>query len=132
MLPWLDGLRGKPGTLRRTLRRRLYASPRTRQGLIDDFHRLYYNSWHLLDEDTHELRWLGHKLLRCPLDLWTYQEILAETRPELTIETGTYHGGSALFFASILELLGVGLRPRAGRSGCVRHPEHRQRYRRPE
>jgi cephalosporin hydroxylase len=52
--------------------------------------------------------WLGAQALKNPLDLWVYQEIMAETRPELIVETGTYRGGSALFLASMCDLLGVG------------------------
>ena len=39
--------------------------------------------------------WLGTLTLKNPLDLWVYQEIMFETRPDLVIETGTYRGGSA-------------------------------------
>ena len=52
--------------------------------------------------------WLGAQALKNPLDLWIYQEILHETRPELVVETGTYRGGSALYLASMCDLLGVG------------------------
>jgi cephalosporin hydroxylase len=52
--------------------------------------------------------WLGAQALKNPLDLWVYQEILYETRPELIVETGTYRGGSALYLASMCDLLGVG------------------------
>ena len=52
--------------------------------------------------------WLGAQALKNPLDLWVYQEILFETRPELIVETGTYRGGSALFLASMCDLLGAG------------------------
>ena len=52
--------------------------------------------------------WLGAQALKNPLDLWVYQEILYETRPELIVETGTYRGGSAFFLASICDLLGAG------------------------
>ena len=55
-----------------------------------------------------EASWLGAQALKNPLDLWVYQEIMAETRPELVVETGTYRGGSASFLASICDLLGVG------------------------
>ena len=55
-----------------------------------------------------ETWWLGTQTLKNPLDLWIYQEILAETRPELIVETGTYAGGSARYLASICELLGCG------------------------
>jgi cephalosporin hydroxylase len=53
-------------------------------------------------------RWLGVQALKNPLDLWIYQEIVAETRPELIVETGTWRGGSALYLASICDLLGAG------------------------
>jgi cephalosporin hydroxylase len=46
--------------------------------------------------------------LKCPLDLWIYQEIISEVRPDLIIETGTAFGGSALFMAHILDILGKG------------------------
>ena len=52
--------------------------------------------------------WLGVQALKNPLDLWVYQEIMFETRPELVVETGTYRGGSAFFLASMCDLLGEG------------------------
>jgi cephalosporin hydroxylase len=52
--------------------------------------------------------WLGTQALKNPLDLWVYQEIVSETRPELVVETGTWRGGSALFLASVCDLLGEG------------------------
>ena len=55
-----------------------------------------------------EATWLGAQALKNPLDLWVYQEIMVETRPELIVETGTYRGGSAFFLASICDLLGEG------------------------
>jgi cephalosporin hydroxylase len=73
--------------------------------LVDRFHSLYYarraQTWG-------ETYWLGHHVLKCPLDLWVYQEILFEIRPDLIVETGTYRGGSALFLASMCDLLGRG------------------------
>jgi cephalosporin hydroxylase len=55
-----------------------------------------------------EASWLGAQVIKNPLDLWVYQEIMFETRPELVVETGTYRGGSAFFLASICDLLGAG------------------------
>ena len=66
-------------------------------------HDVYYESEAVDGPD-----WLGAQALKNPLDLWVYQEIMVETRPELIVETGTYRGGSALFLASICELLGTG------------------------
>ncbi len=73
--------------------------------IVDQFHALYYDR---RVQTWGETYWLGHHALKCPLDLWVYQEILHEVRPNLIIETGTYRGGSALFLASICELLGRG------------------------
>jgi cephalosporin hydroxylase len=72
-------------------------------GVTEAFHRLYYDTavW----KDTY---WLGVRTQKCPLDLWVYQELLHEARPDLVIETGTAHGGSALYLASICDLLGRG------------------------
>jgi cephalosporin hydroxylase len=70
---------------------------------VDEFHRSYYDSRVWLDT-----RWLGTPAQKCPLDLWVYQEILAELRPSLIVETGTADGGSALYLASVCDLLGHG------------------------
>jgi cephalosporin hydroxylase len=51
---------------------------------------------------------MGIPAQKCPLDLWVYQEILWEIRPDLIIECGTAQGGSALFLASICDLLNKG------------------------
>lgn len=52
--------------------------------------------------------WLGVPLFKYPTDLYVYQEIIFETKPDLIIEAGTYKGGSAYYFASLFELLGRG------------------------
>jgi cephalosporin hydroxylase len=53
-------------------------------------------------------RWLGTDASKCPFDLWIYQEILSRTRPDVIIETGTLFGGSALYLASMCDLLDNG------------------------
>eukprot|EP00581_Thalassiosira_minuscula_P013883 CAMPEP_0183736142 /NCGR_PEP_ID=MMETSP0737-20130205/48602_1 /TAXON_ID=385413 /ORGANISM="Thalassiosira miniscula, Strain CCMP1093" /LENGTH=335 /DNA_ID=CAMNT_0025970075 /DNA_START=147 /DNA_END=1154 /DNA_ORIENTATION=- len=47
-------------------------------------------------------RWLGTLTSQDPLDAWMIQEILWDLRPELVIETGTFNGGGAVFYASIM------------------------------
>ena len=78
---------------------------RRRRKVVEGFHRLYYTSGRQTWKDT---RWLGARALKTPLDLWIYQELLVALAPALIIETGTAEGGSALFLASICELLGRG------------------------
>ncbi|MBW2060385.1 MAG: class I SAM-dependent methyltransferase [Deltaproteobacteria bacterium] len=76
-------------------------------GIIDQFHRLYYDAGKLRKTwvDTF---WLGVPILKCPLDLWIYQEIIFEKRPDVIIESGTASGGSALFLASMCDLVNNG------------------------
>lgn len=52
--------------------------------------------------------WLGHPIWQNVLDLWTIQETIAEIKPSLVVEIGTNRGGSARFFASLMDQLGVG------------------------
>jgi cephalosporin hydroxylase len=73
--------------------------------VVDPFHRLFYDSGWFTWSDT---KWLGVPTQKCPLDLWVYQEILEETRPAVIVECGTAFGGSALFLASMCDLLGRG------------------------
>ena len=72
------------------------------KGTVDRFHRLYYDA----DVQSNTF-WLGHDVVKTPNDLWVVQEILYETRPELIIETGVFKGGSALYYAHILDLIGI-------------------------
>lgn len=69
------------------------------------FHRHYYDSLIWAGGTT---SWLGWPVAKCPLDLWMYQEILVETRPQLIVESGTFLGGSALYLACLCDLLGHG------------------------
>jgi cephalosporin hydroxylase len=92
---------------KRAVFRRLASDPAAvdRTALVDAFHRLYYDS-----QETTWTRtfWGGHPVLKCPLDLWVYQEILVDTRPDLILETGTFDGGSAYYLASVCDFLGRG------------------------
>lgn len=69
------------------------------------FHYYYYRDSLTTWANTH---WMGVSLLKTPMDLWTYQEILYETRPDLILEMGTNKGGSALFLANLCDILGQG------------------------
>jgi cephalosporin hydroxylase len=75
-----------------------------RGAVVDAFHRLYYE----VGTTWKETFWLGQPVQKCPFDLWAYQEILVETRPDLIVECGTYLGGSARFLASVCDELGQG------------------------
>ena len=53
-------------------------------------------------------RWLGVGAGKCPMDLWIFQEIIFDVKPDTIIECGTGGGGSTLFMASICDLIGKG------------------------
>jgi cephalosporin hydroxylase len=76
-----------------------------RRAVVDAFHRLYYGDAQRTWRNTW---WLGVQVAKCPLDLWIYQELLVELRPDLVIETGTLNGGSALFLASCMDTIDAG------------------------
>ncbi len=57
---------------------------------------------------SYNFTWLGRPVIQYPQDLIAIQEIIWRTRPELIVETGIAHGGSLIFSASILELIGGG------------------------
>ena len=75
----------------------------TQTEITNLFHTLYYGSrvW----EKTY---YRGHHILKCPLDMWIYQEMIHELKPDYIIESGTFLGGSALYFADMFDLVGHG------------------------
>jgi cephalosporin hydroxylase len=70
--------------------------------------RLFLNDLIERTENFAVTNWLGTPVWQNILDLWTIQETISEVRPALLIETGTNRGGSALFYASVMDLLGEG------------------------
>ena len=57
-----------------------------------------------------DLQWRGSPILKNPCDLWMMLEILQSVRPAVLIETGTHHGGSAMYFSEMMTLLGSPVR----------------------
>lgn len=55
---------------------------------------------------SYNFKWLGRPIIQYPQDMIAVQEIIWDVKPELIIETGIAHGGSLIFYASILELIG--------------------------
>jgi cephalosporin hydroxylase len=71
--------------------------------IIENFHRMYYDS-----KVWANTSWMGVKCLKSPLDLWIYQEIIWEKKPQLIVETGTFSGGSALYMAHLMDIVDRG------------------------
>jgi cephalosporin hydroxylase len=87
------------------------------------FHRMYYRSPQRTWDNT---TWLGTSILKCPLDLWIYQELLARVRPDVILETGTCTGGSAHYLASVCDLLEQGRVVTVDISTEPERPQHRR------
>jgi len=52
--------------------------------------------------------WMGVPAQKNPLDAWIYQEIIFAVKPDIILEIGSYAGGSTLYFAHLLDILGTG------------------------
>jgi cephalosporin hydroxylase len=78
---------------------------------------------------TYLWSWMGVPIIQLPADVMATQEVIWATKPDVIIETGVARGGSVLFMASLLELIGKGtvigididLRPH-NRESIERHP----------
>lgn len=66
----------------------------------------YFEHVHVLDSSRNQPRWRGIKVVKYPSDMILYAQVIFDRKPDYIIETGTFHGGSALFFADILSITG--------------------------
>ncbi|PIE67720.1 MAG: cephalosporin hydroxylase [Deltaproteobacteria bacterium] len=51
---------------------------------------------------------MGTTIWKNPLDVWIFQEILYKVKPDIVVEIGSRFGGSTLFFAHLLDIIGHG------------------------
>jgi cephalosporin hydroxylase len=70
--------------------------------------RLFHEGLVIQAQNFEKTEWLGVPIRQNVLDLWTIQETVNEVRPALLIEVGTWDGGSALFYAQLMDLLDQG------------------------
>jgi cephalosporin hydroxylase len=101
-----DPVKNKIIKLAKRLHYKFYMHPKVARIITNQFHRLYYHT--PIPPTWTRTTWLGTTILKCPLDLWIYQEILYELKPDVIIECGTESGGSARYLACLCDLIGHG------------------------
>ena len=70
---------------------------------VYSFRSLYYDTF-----IWSKMKYMGIETMKFPTDLWVTQEIIYDTKPDLLIETGTWTGGSALYYAHLFDAIGKG------------------------
>jgi len=72
----------------------------TLEQLVARFHDVVYRS-----QAWDRMTWLGVHAQQNPNDVWSYQQILFETKPDFVVEAGTNDGGGALLWATLLSVI---------------------------
>jgi cephalosporin hydroxylase len=57
---------------------------------------------------SYTFTWFGRPILQLPEDLIRLQELVYQLKPDVIVETGIAHGGSAIFLAGLCRLIGRG------------------------
>lgn len=58
-----------------------------------------------LSKYQYNFSWMGRPIIQFPQDIIMMQELIWKIQPDCIIETGIAHGGSLIFYASMLKLL---------------------------
>lgn len=56
---------------------------------------------------TYNFTWMGRPIIKFPTDMIIQQELMWQLKPDLIIETGIAHGGSIVFSAAMMEMMGI-------------------------
>lgn len=73
---------------------------------------------------SYNFRWMGVSAIQFPNDAWAMQEIVWQVKPDLIIESGIAHGGSLIYYASLLAMLDM---CEAAQMGVVCDPKKTKR-----
>ncbi|MEM7506334.1 MAG: CmcI family methyltransferase [Pseudomonadota bacterium] len=78
-------------------------SDRAFEAIARQYVRVGWNQKH-----TYTFSWMGRPVIQFPDDMVRMQEVIHALHPDLVIETGVAHGGSLIFYASLMEAMGHG------------------------
>lgn len=57
---------------------------------------------------SYHFSWMGRPIIQYPQDMIAMQELIYQIQPDVIVETGIAHGGSLIYYASLMELIGKG------------------------
>jgi cephalosporin hydroxylase len=100
-----------PAEFKRRVRRRYFPMRTVLRKEYRQRFRMTLEDWmlyHQTDIVFDQCTWMGVRALKSPLDAWIYQEIIYEVRPDIIVELGSMWGGSTLYLANLLDLMGHG------------------------
>jgi cephalosporin hydroxylase len=58
-------------------------------------------------EYSYHFEWMGRPIIQFPQDMVAMQEIIWRVKPDIIVETGIAHGGSLIFYASIMQMMRI-------------------------
>lgn len=77
--------------------------------IINEFSKAYYHAPVFNNQPVWtSTYWQGIPVLKCPLDLWLYQEIIFNQKPDFIVECGVAFGGTTAYLADMCKLVGTG------------------------
>jgi len=65
-----------------------------------------YSGWET--KYVYGFSWMGRPIIQLPEDMIRIQELIYRLRPDVVLETGIAHGGSLVFYASLMQAMGHG------------------------
>lgn len=75
----------------------------TNSSLVEAAHTFVVES--VKPQYSYNFSWMGRPVIQYPQDMIAMQEIIWDIKPDLIIETGIAHGGSLIYYASLLEMI---------------------------
>lgn len=93
-------------------------SSKNRETEINESARAFMHA-SIRNQYSYNFKWMGRPIIQYPQDLIAVQEIIWDVKPDLIIETGVAHGGSAVFHASLLELNAQSGGPKSAEVWCI-------------